>query len=53
MVVFYVVYFPEAKPLYISYSPLIPLGKLGIQSNRGCTGIARKMITIIECQSVV
>jgi hypothetical protein len=24
---------PEAKPLYISYSPSIPLGKLGIQSN--------------------
>ncbi|MDR0610484.1 MAG: glycosyltransferase family 39 protein [Planctomycetaceae bacterium] len=24
---------PEAKPLYISYSPSIPLGNLGIQSN--------------------
>jgi hypothetical protein len=24
---------PEAKPLYISYSPSIPLGKLGIQNN--------------------
>ncbi|MDR2439041.1 MAG: hypothetical protein LBE12_06700, partial [Planctomycetaceae bacterium] len=35
---------PEAKPLYISYSPSIPLGNLGIQNNgivpklpeRGC-----------------
>jgi hypothetical protein len=24
---------PEAKPLYISYSPSIPLGKLGVQNN--------------------